>query len=196
MNYGLFHWINDIAGRYPFLDKGMIFITNSVPYVVIVFMLFLWFTGNKEKRVEKQYTAIYIVFTCLLGLALNAILHSVYYHRRPFVTYHVHQLVPHATDSSFVSDHAVLVFSVACTLLLRKDSWKYPVLVWAIIVGISRIFVGVHYPADVIGGALLSLGASMIVVQFSKKLEPVVQIIFSMYKRLTKHIPILGKYSH
>jgi len=196
MNYEVFQWINDIAGRYPFLDKGMIFITNSVPYVVIVFMLFLWFTGNKDKRAEKQYTAIYIVFTCLLGLVLNAILHSVYYHSRPFVTHHVHQLVPHNTDSSFVSDHAVLVFSVACTLLLRKDSWKYPVLVWAIIVGISRIFVGVHYPADVIGGALLSLGASMIVMQLSKKLEPIVQVVFNIYKKLTKHIPVLAKYSH
>ncbi|MGE7917134.1 undecaprenyl-diphosphatase [Lysinibacillus xylanilyticus] len=196
MNYEVFQWINDLAGRFPFLDKGMIFITNSVPYVVIVFMLFLWFTGNKEKREEKQYTAMYIVFTCLLGLALNAILHFVYYHPRPFVTHHVHQLVPHAVDSSFVSDHAVLVFSVACTLLLRKDSWKYPVLVWAIIVGISRIFVGVHYPADVIGGALLSLGASIVVMQFSKKLEPIVQVLFNIYKKLTKHIPVLAKFSH
>lgn len=196
MNYGIFQWINDIAGRYPFLDKAMIFITDSVPYVVIVFMLFLWFTANKEKRAEKQYTAIYIVFTCLLGLGLNALIHFVYYHPRPFITYNVHQLVPHANDSSFVSDHAVLVFSVACTLLLRKDSWKYPVLVWAILVGISRIFVGVHYPADVIGGALLSLGASFVIIKFSNKLEPVVQVLFTIYNKLTKRIPFLAKFGH
>ncbi|GAB0168449.1 phosphatase PAP2 family protein [Lysinibacillus sp. CTST325] len=196
MNYGIFQWINDLAGRYPLLDKGMIFITDSVPYIVIVFMLFLWFTANKEKRAEKQYTAIYIVFTCLLGLGLNALIHFVNYHPRPFITYNVHQLVPHADDSSFVSDHSVLVFSLACTLLLRKDSWKYPVLVWAILVGISRIFVGVHYPADVIGGALLSLGASFVIIKFSKKLEPVVQVLFTIYNKLTKRIPFLAKYGH
>ncbi|WP_242220897.1 undecaprenyl-diphosphatase [Bacillus cereus group sp. BfR-BA-01380] len=196
MNYEIFQWINDLAGRSSFLDRGMIFITNSVPYVVIAFMLFLWFTANKEKRAEKQYTAMYIVFSCLLGLSINAILHLVYYHPRPFVAHHVHQLIPHPADSSFVSDHSVLVFSITCTLLLRNDSWKYPVLVWAIIVGISRVFVGVHYPADVIGGALISYGASLLVMKFSKKLEPLVQVVFYMYKKLTKHIPFLAKYSY
>lgn len=196
MNYEIFQWINDLAGRSPYLDRSMIFITNSVPYIVIAFILFLWFTTNKEKRAEKQYTAIYIVFSCLLGLSINAILHLFYYHPRPFVAHHVHQLIPHPADSSFVSDHSVLVFSIACTLLLRNDSWKYPVLVWAIIVGISRIFVGVHYPADVIGGALVSYGASILVMQFSQKLEPLVQVVFYTYKRLTEHIPFLAKYSY
>lgn len=194
MNYGIFQWINDLAGRYALLDKGMIFITDSVPYVVIAFMLFLWFTANKEKRTEKQYTAFYIVFTVILGLSLNALIHLFYYHARPFITYDVHQLVPHADDSSFVSDHSVLVFALAWTLLLRKDSWKYPVLIWAILVGISRIFVGVHYPADVIGGALLSLGAGFVIIKFSNILEPAVKALFSIYNKLTKHIPFLAKF--
>ncbi len=194
MNYGIFQWINDLAGRYSLLDKGMIFITDSVPYVVIVFMLFLWFTANKEKRTEKQYTAFYIVFTVILGLGLNALIHLFSYHPRPFITYDVHQLVPHADDSSFVSDHSVLVFALAWTLFLRKDSWKYPVLIWAILVGISRIFVGVHYPADVIGGALLSLGTGFAIIKFSNILEPVVKALFSIYNKLTKRIPFLAKF--
>ncbi|SNS91343.1 Undecaprenyl-diphosphatase [Bacillus sp. OK838] len=196
MNYEIFQWFNGWSGHFSYLDRGMIFITNSVPYVVIALMLFLWFIANKEKRAEKQYTAIYAVLSCLLGLLINAILHLVYYHPRPFVAHHVHQLIPHPADSSFVSDHSVLVFSIACTMVLRNDSWKYPTLVWAIIVGISRIFVGVHYPADVIGGALISYGVSIFVIQSSKKLEPLVQVVFYMYDRLTKHIPFLAKYNH
>ncbi|MBO9129463.1 undecaprenyl-diphosphatase [Bacillus sp. 165] len=196
MNYEIFQWINGWSGHFSYLDRGMIFITNSVPYAAIVIMLFLWFVGNRDKRAEKQYIAIYAVFSCLLGLSVNAILHLVYYHPRPFVVHHVHQLIPHSADSSFVSDHAVLVFSMAWTMLLRNDSWKYPVLIWAVIVGISRVFVGVHYPVDVIGGALISYGGSIVIIQSSKKLEPVVQVVFIVYHGLTKHIPFLDKYSH
>ncbi len=86
MNYGLFQWINDIAGRYPFLDKGMIFITDNVPYVVIVFMLYLWFTANKEKRVEKHILLYTLSLHVYLDWVLNALIHLVYYHPRPFIT--------------------------------------------------------------------------------------------------------------
>lgn len=107
-----------------------------------------------------------------MGLAINAIIHSVYYHPRPFFTYHVHQLVPHGPDSSFVSDHSVLVFAIAFTLLLRSDSLKRIVLSWAILIGITRIYIGVHYPLDVVGGAALSFMTSFIVIANAKKVEP------------------------
>lgn len=55
MNYEIFQWINGLAGHFPYLDKGMIFITNSVPYVAIILTLSLWFIGNKEIRAKKQY---------------------------------------------------------------------------------------------------------------------------------------------
>ncbi|MGG0657101.1 undecaprenyl-diphosphatase [Rummeliibacillus pycnus] len=186
MNYELFQQINGLAGHSKLLDDLMIFLSNSVPYVVVLLLLFLWFIGNKQKGIEIRYTALYAVFSSAIALFINAIIHMIYYHPRPFVAHHVHKLVPHAADSSFVSDHAVLVFAIAWTLLLRNTRGKYIVLLWATMVGLSRVYVGVHYPFDVIGSIVLSFATSSLVIYFSNKLEPLVQLLFRIYHRINK----------
>ncbi|MCX2824931.1 MULTISPECIES: undecaprenyl-diphosphatase [Bacillus] len=197
MNYTVFQWINNLAGTSIISDKIMIMITNSAPYMAILFMLILWFSNTKkEMAIQKQYTVVYTVLTVGVSLLLNVFIHSVYYHARPFVTYHVHQLVPHAVDSSFVSDHSVLVFSIAFTMLLRGERLKYIALIWAVLVGVSRIYVGVHYPADIIGGAFLSFITCGIVMQSTRKLEPLTQMVFVIYASIAKRIPLLSKYNH
>ncbi|MFD3447473.1 undecaprenyl-diphosphatase [Microbacteriaceae bacterium 4G12] len=197
MNYTVFQWINNLAGHSALLDKLMVAITKSAPVVAILFMLLLWFSNApKTKAIAKQYTVIYTTLSLVMALVLNAIIHFVYYHPRPFVTHHVNKLVAHAADSSFVSDHSVLVFAIAFTLLLRDDTWKNIAFIWAVIVGVSRIYVGVHYPADVIGGAALSFLTSAVVLQNATKLEPFVRFVLHMYHKATKRIPILSKYSY
>ncbi|MEH6852745.1 Undecaprenyl-diphosphatase [Bacillus sp. 491mf] len=197
MNYTIFHWINNFAGSSALLDKVMIFITNSAPYVTMILMFSLWFSNSqKEEAIRKQYTVLYTALSVCIALLLNVLIHALYNHPRPFVTYHVHKLVPHAADSSFVSDHAVLVFSIAFTMILRGEAWKNIALLWAILVGISRIYVGVHYPADIIGGAVLSFVTSALVVKYTNKVEPLARIVFQIYAKITKRIPLLFKYNH
>ena len=186
MNYETFQRINGWAGHSKLLDTVMVTISESVPYVAAALMLYLWFIGNKQQGIEKRYTALYAVFSSAIALFINAIIHFVYYHPRPFVTHQVHQLVPHAADSSFVSDHSVLVFAIAWILIMRNAHWKYPVLFWAAFVGLSRIYIGVHYPADVIGSALLAFVTSSLVIYFSRRLEPLVQLLFNLYNQFTK----------
>ncbi|MFJ8263903.1 undecaprenyl-diphosphatase [Rummeliibacillus sp. NPDC094406] len=186
MNYELFQQINGLAGHSKILDDLMIFLSSSVPYVVVLLLLYLWFIGNKQKGIEIRYTALYAVFSSAIALFINVIIHMVYYHPRPFVAHHVHKLVPHAADSSFVSDHAILVFAIAWTLLLRNTRGKYIVLLWATMVGLSRVYVGVHYPFDVIGSIVLSFATSSLVIYFSNKLEPLVQLLFRVYHRINK----------
>ncbi|QFF97863.1 undecaprenyl-diphosphatase [Psychrobacillus glaciei] len=194
MNFTIFQQINGWAGHSRLLDTIMITLSDSLPYIAVAIILYLWFVGNKQQGIEKRYTAIYAVFSSAIALCINAIIHFVYYHPRPFVTHHVHQLVPHTVDSSFVSDHAVLVFAIAWTFIMRNDRFKYPILIWAIVVGLSRIYVGVHYPADVIGSALLSFATSGIVTLFSMKLEPLVQLVFRLYNQLIKLKQLLPKH--
>ncbi len=125
MNYAVFQWINNLAGTSVLLDKVMIAITNSAAYVAILFMLILWFhNGKKENAIRKQYTVLYTTLSVIIALLVNVFIHLVYYHPRPFVSYDVNQLVPHAENSSFVSDHSVLVLSIAFMFILRGEKVK------------------------------------------------------------------------
>ncbi|OJE44166.1 undecaprenyl-diphosphatase [Bacillus proteolyticus] len=197
MNYTVFQWINNFAGSSKLLDTLMIAITNSVPYVTILFMLILWFNnGKKENAIRKQYTVLYTTLSVSIALLVNVLIHAVYYHPRPFITHHVNQLVPHAADSSFVSDHSVLVFSIAFVFILRGEKLKYIALIWAILVGVSRMYVGVHYPLDILGAAFLTFITSGLVMQSTRIFEPLAKLIFKMYALVAKRVPFLAKYNH
>ncbi|MDM5427985.1 undecaprenyl-diphosphatase [Bacillus mycoides] len=197
MNYTVFQWINNFAGSSKLLDTLMIAITNSAAYVAILFMLILWFNnGKKENAIRKQYTVLYTTLSVSIALLVNVLIHAVYYNPRPFITHHVNQLVPHAADSSFVSDHSVLVFSIAFVFILRGEKLKYIALIWAVLVGISRMYVGVHYPLDILGAAFLTFITSGLVMQSARIFEPLVRFIFKMYALVAKRVPFLAKYNH
>ncbi|ABY43694.1 MULTISPECIES: undecaprenyl-diphosphatase [Bacillus] len=197
MNYTVFQWINNFAGSSKLLDTLMIAITNSAAYVAILFMLILWFNnGKKENAIRKQYTVLYTTLSVSIALLVNVLIHAVYYHPRPFITHHVNQLVPHAADSSFVSDHSVLVFSIAFVFILRGEKLKYIALIWAILVGVSRMYVGVHYPLDILGAAFLTFITSGLVMQSARIFEPLASFIFKMYSLVAKRVPFLAKYNH
>ncbi|MEK5202260.1 undecaprenyl-diphosphatase [Bacillus mycoides] len=197
MNYTVFQWINNFAESSKLLDTLMIAITNSAAYVAILFMLILWFNnGKKENAIRKQYTVLYTTLSVSIALLVNVLIHAVYYHPRPFITHHVNQLVPHAADSSFVSDHSVLVFSIAFVFILRGEKLKYIALIWAILVGVSRMYVGVHYPLDILGAAFLTFITSGLVMQSARIFEPLAKFIFKMYALVAKRVPFLAKYNH
>ena len=194
MNYTVFQWINNFAGSSKLLDTLMIAITNSAPYVAILFMLILWFNnGKKENAIRKQYTVLYTTLSVSIALLVNVLIHAVYYHPRPFITHHVNQLVPHAADSSFVSDHSVLVFSIAFVFILRGEKLKYIALIWAILVGVSRMYVGVHYPLDILGAAFLTFITSGLVMQSARIFEPLASFIFKMYALVAKRVAIFSE---
>lgn len=186
MNYSIFKFINDFAGKWSVLDHFMIFLSKSAIVVVIGLLCYLWF----QKNTNKKYTAFYIVLTLILALGSNLILHQFYYHARPFVNHHVTKLISHSSDSSFVSDHGTLVFSTAIILLLRKNSLSKYSAIWAILVGISRIYVGVHYPFDIVGSFILSGLAALVVIKTKNYTEFLMKILLKVYEIIVNKLPI------
>lgn len=76
---------------------------------------------------------------------------------------------------------------------MRNARWKYLILMWLAIIGLSRIYVGVHYQFNVIGSALLASAASSLVIYFSRRLEPMVQLLLRIYTKFTKLAQLFPK---
>src|SRR5262249_23961985 len=83
---------------------------------------------------------------------------------RPFVAdpSDVHLFTHHATDPSFPSDHATAAFAIAVAILLRDRRWGAVALVFACVLAVGRVAMGVHYPSDVLAGAVLGTACALV----------------------------------
>ncbi len=130
----------------------------------------------------RRSVVLWIAVACIISYGLNLGFEHFIFEPRPFVSHHVHQLIAHPADASFPSDHAAWSFAVVGMMalaflpLLRSSGQKYfgvtrsllrlPLLLTAIalviacLIGYARVFVGVHYPGDILGGAIDGLVAS------------------------------------
>lgn len=146
---------------------------------------------------ERRSVVIWVGIACLVAYGINLLIEQFVFEPRPFVSHRVHLLVTHVADSSFPSDHTAWGFAVVGMLLFqffpmlprtyqhyRKvrtwSTWRpffVPglLLVLAFIlastIGIARIFVGLHYPGDILGGAIDGLMAALLVTLLRRRLS-------------------------
>lgn len=174
----LFRQINNMAGRDPSLDALGIFLATYLIWIIgivaiappIVFGLrHRWFrmtkrdTAEEAKRAAMALHAAATVVLALVGNYLFSLL--VFFRPRPFVTlFDVHKLVDvSGAYKSFPSDHTSLAFAIAFSVLFFRPFTGAILLLSAAMVGIGRVFVGVHYPADIIAGVLVGLFWAVVV---------------------------------
>lgn len=156
MNDWLFWLINSMANRSVIIDGLMITISKLVPYVYMLVLAWLFVKGFRvnsfKLRAESFATGVLLVL-CLIG---SFILGSIFYENRPFVEHPETILIlNHAADASFPSDHAVGTMAIACGILFYRWKWGTWMVYGSILVGISRVFVGNHYPGDILGAFIL-----------------------------------------
>ena len=174
-NTALFYAINDGMDNsvFNFIMPILTNFGNLIAWSLVCVLIFI-FGGQYGKKV-----AIIGLLALFLSSAVILALKYIVAEPRPFlVLSHVHLLTTE-NDYSFPSGHATASFAGAVAIgkkysfIIKGKTHKliYPLLAFAAIIGFSRVYVGVHYPLDVIFGAVIGTIFALAVIRFEKKIS-------------------------
>ena len=158
--------VNGPAGHLPVVDQLMVAAAawSEPAFVAVVAVWFL--VGMVRASHREKLGAITSLLAAGGALVINWILAHVYFHPRPFVSHPavVHLLLNHARDNSFPSDHAAGAFGVAIVVFAYHRKLAALALIAAAWVAYARVYVGDHYPDDVVVGAAAGVLSSVLLL--------------------------------
>ncbi len=185
MDYALFRLINGLAGRSPLLDELMRFLATDymVPTIAMTLVVLLWFSGHVERQRQIFLALLSVVVTNVVVKAMNL----VYFRPRPFTDHDVTLLFYHPSDSSFPSNSAASLWSLAWAVWTFDRRLGTLFIALAVLMGFSRVYVGVHYPLDIVGGALVGIfSAHWVVRHAAPRLNPLID----RTRRVLRHLAL------
>ena len=180
MNEKLFILINSFVGKVSTLDLVGVLTSQYMPYVFIVVEVYIYF-GLKKKN-----EAIFASYAMLIALFINQIIGLFYFHNRPFMDGVGISLIQHSSENSFPSDHTTFIMAIAIAIFMQQNTKKLGkiLLVFAFLGGVARVFVGVHYPFDIIGSIFTASIGVAIVMSLKTKLQNINDIILKIDRKI------------
>jgi len=130
-----------------------------VPLFLFFFVLIFW----KFKKKEAIYTALTVIVLLFFILILTDLTKAYFGRLRPNINTEINSLIrvlKNPSSFSFFSGHAASSFSITTLMVLflrKKVKWCWVFYIWPVLFALSRIYVGVHYPVDIIVGAIVGL---------------------------------------
>jgi undecaprenyl-diphosphatase len=162
-------FLNKFVGKSPLLDGFVELISDTFIFQGVLFVTLLWFIWFKDKAEESRIRLLKGGLATVLTGPLSRLLQlTLTVHSRPLGNPALKLATPIGVDperwnhwNSFPSDHAALFFALATLICMHNRRLGAFALLWATITSSTRIYLGYHYPIDILGGA--ALGFCMII---------------------------------
>lgn len=180
LNLALFLLLNVGKGASGITIDAAGLLAQDLVCIVPAMLIVGWLRSSSATR----QVLVAAAAAALAGLAVNQLIGLVWYQPRPFEVGLGRTLIRHVQDSSFPSDHLTLIWAVAFSLLMHRQTrlagWVLTVM--GLPVAWARIYLGVHFPVDMLGSALVALVIAWLMFwQGQRLIVPLTRSLLSLY---------------
>lgn len=148
------------------MDTLIIFGAKYLYLVGLAIFVIYFFRLPKEQRGR---AFIFSLIDLPIVYVTSLIAGYFYNNPRPFVSEHITPLISHAADNGFPSDHTLLIATLASIIYYYNRTLGFVVFAIAVLIGVSRIFAGIHHWVDIAGSFGIAIAVTAVVYALSKK---------------------------
>ncbi|OGN06130.1 MAG: hypothetical protein A2669_02695 [Candidatus Yanofskybacteria bacterium RIFCSPHIGHO2_01_FULL_48_25b] len=168
MNTEIFFWIFNLRSGFPsWLD---VFLIQLAQYLNIILVLWLVCLAYLNQSKWRNTAVMAVAFAFISRYAVTALFKWLYFHPRPPEVLGIYPWVIES-GNSFPSGHTIFAFTLATIVYKKNRKLGAVFYILGAIIGFARIFVGVHWPSDVLGGAILGILVGLLANWLYKKIR-------------------------
>lgn len=175
-----FEVINSLANHSKVVDVLGVFLADYFPYFLVIFLLVFLFWPPKDRLKNRAMVFVALASAIISRLVVKAMVLFFYERPRPYVVFpSAHKLISiDIADNfqSFPSGHAIFFFSLSMAICFYNKKLGILFFISSALMGIARVFAGVHWPSDIIGGLILGMITAFIIqkiyLRYKTKIGP------------------------
>lgn len=181
-NLELFHFLNNLGYTHAWVGKTALFVATTFSILLfigtIIYLIVRKYKGYEDKplgRFGVRFREMFFVlFTSGIAWLIGSALKEMFGSPRPFLSVpDLHLLLVHGGYDSFPSNHATFFAALATAMYFTDRRAGKIYAFFALIIGISRVIIGVHFPTDILVGWILGIFIALLISRVKQKIRSV-----------------------
>ena len=180
---GLFRAINGLSGNSDLLDRLLSLAAGDylIPVFIGLILVYVWLISSESPDAKRgKNNVILCLITMSTASAIVFIWNLFYFRERPFTLNEVNLLFYMPTDSSFPSNTAAGLAGLSMPILFESKRLFALASIGCILMCFARIYVGIHYPSDILVGFLIAFASLVLCIKLVELSEPFIRRIIKL----------------